>query len=299
MARRDVEFNAEGVTLRGWFYAAGTGGTPAPAVVLAHGFSAVKEMYLDSFAEVFASAGLNVLVFDNRNFGASDGEPRQEIDPWAQVRDYRHAITYAGTLPEVAPGRIGIWGSSYSGGHVLVVAAIDRRVKAVVCQVPLISGHDNLRALVRADFIAGLREQFEADRLARFNGEPPLLVPVVDEDPLAPSALPTADSWQWFTETGKTRAPAWLNEVTLRSVEMFTEYEPVTYLPYISPTPLLLAVAEGDHLVPAELAIAAYEKAHQPKELVILPGGHFDAYTVGFDASSGPARDWFVRHLTP
>jgi fermentation-respiration switch protein FrsA (DUF1100 family) len=299
MARRDVEFNAEGVTLRGWFYAAGTGGAPAPAVVMAHGFSAVQEMYLDSFAEVFAAAGLNVLVFDNRNFGASDGEPRQEIDPWAQVRDYRHAITYAGTLPEVAPGRIGIWGSSYSGGHVLVVAAIDRRVKAVVSQVPLISGHDNLRALVRADFIAGLREQFEADRLARFNGEPPVLVPVVDEDPLAPSALPTADSWQWFTETGKTRAPAWLNEVTLRSVEMFTEYEPVTYLPYISPTPLLLAVAEGDHLVPVELAIAAYEKAHQPKELVILPGGHFDAYTVGFDASSGPARDWFVRHLAP
>ena len=70
-------------------------------------------------------------------------------------------------------------------------------------------------------------------------------------------------------------------------MEMFTEYEPVTYLPYISPTPLLLAVAEGDHLVPAELAIAAYERAHQPKELVILPGGHFDAYTVGFDASSG------------
>jgi fermentation-respiration switch protein FrsA (DUF1100 family) len=303
MARRDIEFDAEGVTLRGWFYpaenAAGGAGSQAPAVVMAHGFSAVKEMYLDSFAEVFAAAGLNVLVFDNRNFGASDGEPRQEIDPWAQVRDYRHAITYAGTLPEVAPGRIGIWGSSYSGGHVLVVAAIDRRVKAVVSQVPLISGHDNLRALVRADFIAGLREQFEADRLARFNGEPPVLVPVVDEDPLAPSALPTADSWQWFTETGKTRAPAWLNEVTLRSVEMFTEYEPVTYLPYISPTPLLLAVAEGDHLVPVELAIAAYEKAHQPKELVILPGGHFDAYTVGFDASSGPARDWFVRHLAP
>src|SRR5262252_242993 len=297
MARRDVEFNAEGVTLRGWFYAAGTGGAPAPAVVMAHGFSAVKEMYLDSFAEVFAAAGLNVLVFDNRNFGASDGEPRQEIDPWAQVRDYRHAITYAGTLPEVAPGRIGIWGSSYSGGHVLVVAAIDRRVKAVVCQVPLISGHDNLRALVRADFIAGLREQFDADRLARFGGEPPVMIPVVDKDPLAPSALPTPDSWEWFTQTGETRAPAWRNEVTLRSVEMFTEYEPGTYLPYISPTPLLLLVAEGDHLVPAELAIAAYENARQPKELVILPDGHFDAYVKGFEAASGCARDWFTRYL--
>ncbi len=140
---------------------------------MAHGFSAVKEMYLDRFAEVFAAAGLNVLVFDNRCFGASDGEPRQEIDPWAQVRDYRHAITYLHTLPEVDPGRIGIWGSSYSGGHVLVVAAIDRRVKAVVSQVPLISGHANLRALVRADFIAGFREMFDADRLARFQGKAP------------------------------------------------------------------------------------------------------------------------------
>jgi hypothetical protein len=303
MTRRDIEFNAEGTTLRGWFYPAGgaregTAGT-APAVVMAHGFSAVKEMYLDKFAEVFAEAGLNVLVFDNRCFGASDGEPRQEIDPWTQVRDYRHAITYASTLPEVDPARIGIWGSSYSGGHVLVVAAIDRRVKAVVSQVPLVSGHDSLRALVRSDFIAGLREQFDADRAARFRGEPPAMVPVVDEDPLAPSALPTPDSWQWFIETGKNLAPAWRNEVTLRSVEMFTEYEPVSYLPYISPTPLLMLVAFGDHLVPSELATAAFEHAHEPKRLIVLPGGHFDAYVAGFAASSGSARDWFVQHLAP
>jgi len=301
MTRRDIEFDAEGVTLRGWFYPAeGAGaGSSAPAVVMAHGFSAVKEMYLDTFAEVFAAAGLNVVVFDNRNFGASDGEPRQEIDPWAQVRDYRHAITYAGTLPGVDAARIGIWGSSYSGGHVLVVAAIDRRVKAVVSQVPLISGHDNLRALVRADFIAGFREMFDADRLARFEGKPPAMVPVVDEDPLAASALPTPDSWQWFTETGKARAPAWRNEVTLRSVEMFTEYEPGIYLPYISPTPLLLVVAVGDHLVPSELSIAAFEKAHQPKKLEILPDAHFDAYVKGFELASTAARDWLVQYLAP
>ena len=82
MTRRDIEFDAEGVILRGWFYAAsGADQHPAPTVVLAHGFSAVKEMYLDQFADVFAAAGLNALVFDHRNFGASDGEPRQEIDP--------------------------------------------------------------------------------------------------------------------------------------------------------------------------------------------------------------------------
>lgn len=299
MARRDIEFDAEGVVLRGWFYTADSVGGAGPTVVMAHGFSAVKEMYLDSFAEVFAAAGLNAVVFDNRNFGASGGEPRQEIDPWTQVRDYRHAITYATTLPEVDATRIGVWGSSYSGGHVLVVGAIDRRVKAVVAQVPLISGHDNMRALVRADFIAGFREMFDADRMARFRGEPPAMVPVVDEDPLAASALPTADSWQWFSETGRTRAPSWRNEVTLRSVEMFTEYEPISYLPYISPTPLLLMPARGDHLVPSEITIAAYEMAREPKRLQILPGGHFDAYVKGFDAASGPARDWFLEHLAP
>jgi cephalosporin-C deacetylase-like acetyl esterase len=201
MARRDVEFDAEGVTLRGWFYPAeGSTGT-APTIVLAHGFSAVKEMYLDKYAELFSSNGLNALVFDNRNFGDSDGTPRLEIDPWAQVRDYRHAITYATTLPETDASRIGIWGSSYSGGHVLVVGAIDRRVKAVVAQVPLISGYDNVRALVRSDFIDGFREQFESDRLARYQGKEPAMVPVVAENPLDPSALPTPDSWQWFTET--------------------------------------------------------------------------------------------------
>jgi len=299
MARRDVEFDAEGVTLRGWFYTAEGPGAAAPVVVMAHGFSAVKEMYLDSYAEAFAAAGLHALVYDNRNFGASDGEPRQEIDPWAQVRDYRHAITYAGTLPEVDRNRVGIWGSSYSGGHVLVVAAIDRRVKAVVSQVPLVSGHDNFRALVRSDFLGAFREQFDADRLRRFQGEAPEMVPVVDEDPLAPSALPTPDSYAWFTETAQSRAPSWRNEVTLRTVEMFTEYEPASYLPYISPTPLLMLPAQNDVLTPTELTVAAFERAREPKKLQLLPGGHFDAYVKGFEVSSVPARDWFVEHLAP
>lgn len=295
--REDVEFDADGVTLRGWLYTPDRASGPAPTVVMAHGFSAVKEMYLDRFAEAFAEAGLAALVYDNRNFGASDGQPRQEIDPWAQVRDYRTAITYAMTRAEVDAERIGIWGSSYSGGHVLVVAAIDRRVKCVVAQVPLVSGHANFRALVRADFIAGFRAQFNADREARFRGEAPAMVPVVDEDLLAPSALPTPDSYTWFTETHASRAPSWRNEVTLRSVEMFTEYEPRPYLPWISPTPLLMCVAENDVLTPTDVAIAGYENAHQPKKLVILPGGHFDAYVDGFDVAAPAAVDWFTHHL--
>ncbi|MSO44057.1 MAG: alpha/beta hydrolase [Thermoleophilia bacterium] len=295
--RRDIEFDAEGVTLRAWMYTPDSGSGPFPTVVMAHGFSAVKEMYLDRFAEAFAAAGLAAVVFDHRNFGASDGEPRLEIDPWAQVRDYRHTITWASQQPEVDENRIGIWGSSYSGGQVIVVGAIDRRVKCVVGQVPLASGNANLRALVRSDFLAGLRGAFDADRVNRLNGGAPAMIPVVDPDPTAPSALPTADSWTWFSETAETRAPSWRNEVTLRSVEMFTEFEPHAYLPYIAPTPFCMIVARGDHLTPSELGIAAFEKAHHPKKIVVLPGGHFDAYVAGFDGASEAATSWFVEHL--
>ena len=152
--RKDIEFKTEdGVTLRGWHYLPVGRSGALPTIIMAHGFSAVKEMYLDRFAEAFSSAGLAAVVFDNRNFGASDGEPRQEIDPWRQVRDYRDAITFAETLPETDAERIGIWGSSYSGGHVIVVGAIDRRVKCVVAQVPLVSGHANARRLIRSDML--------------------------------------------------------------------------------------------------------------------------------------------------
>ena len=296
--RKDIEFNTEdGVTLRGWLYLPDRASSPVPTIIMAHGFSAVKENYLDRFAEVFSGGGLGALVFDNRNFGASDGEPRQEIDPWQQVRDYRDAITYACALPEVDENRIGVWGSSYSGGHVLVVGAIDRRVKCIASQVPLISGHRNVRRLIRADLIAQVQAMFNADRRERFTGKPPAMIAVVSDDPNTPCALPTPDSYEWFTETGKTRAPAWRNEVTLRSVEMFTEYEPGSYIEHISPTPLLMVVAAQDHLTVADEAIAAYSRALEPKSLVLLSGGHFDAYGKAFDEASGAARDWFGEHL--
>ena len=295
--RRDIEFDAEGVTLRAWHYVPDDASGPVPTIVMAHGFSAVKEMYLDRFAEVFAAAGLAAIAFAHRNFGASDGEPRLEIDPWAQVRDYRHAITHALTLPETDGDRIGVWGSSYSGGHVIVVAGIDRRVKCAVCQVPLVSGHRNARRIVRSDFVAAVQGMFDDDRAARFAGGAPAMIPVVDEDPLAPSALPTPDSYTWFTQTGASRAPSWKNEVTLRSVEMFWEYEPGAYLPWISPTPFCMIVAAGDHLTVSDLAIEAFESAREPKRLVVLPGGHFDAYVDGFAGASGAAVDWFVQHL--
>ena len=169
-------------------------------------------------------------MFDNRCFGASDGEPRQEIDPWAQVRDYRHAITYLHTVPEVDPERIGVWGSSYSGGHVLVVAAIDRRVKAVVSQVPLISGHANIRALVRPDFIAGLREKFDADRQARFGASRPPWYRWWRRTRWRPRRCRQRTRGNGSPRPGNPSVGL-AQRGDVAQLEMFTEYEPGSYMP--------------------------------------------------------------------
>lgn len=294
--RKDIEFKTtDGTTLRGWHYLPGAG--RHPTIVFAHGFSAVKEMYLDTYAESFLQAGFASVVYDNRNFGASDGEPRQEIDPWLQIRDYSDAITFARSLDTTHVDRIGIWGASYSGGHVLAVAAIDRRVRCVVSQAPVISGWQNFRRLVRADFLAPLRDGLHADRDSRGSGGEPAMLPVVAEDPMAPSALPTADAYRWFTATASARAPGWRNEVTMRTIEYGFGYEPGAYIEHISPTPLLMIVATNDHLTVSDLAIAAYQRAHEPKRLVLMPCGHFDVYVDVFDQSAGSACEWFRTHL--
>lgn len=141
MPPKDVEFKtSDGVTLRGWFYTPeSSANKKLPCLVMAHGWSAIEEMDLNTFAEYFIKKlNIAVLAYDNRGFGASDakeGEPRHEIIPALQQSDYSDAITYAQSRDDVDPSKIGIWGSSYSGGHVLFVGAVDRRVKAVLSQV--------------------------------------------------------------------------------------------------------------------------------------------------------------------
>ena len=296
MMRTDVEFNADGLTLRGWLYLPEGAEAPVPTIVMAHGFSAVKEQYLDDFAEAFASAGFAALVYDHRNFGASDGEPRQEIDPILQVRDYRHATTFAQTLPEVDANRIGVWGTSFSGGHVLLVAAIDRRVRCVVSQVPTISGPEAAARRVRPDLVPNLLAAFDTDRKARFFGDSPKTIPVVAADEMTPCMLPGKESWDFFS-TSMARAPSYRNEITLRSGEMAREYEPGTWVHRISPTPLLMIVADRDTVTPTDLALDAFERARHPKRLLLLSGGHFVPYVEQFDRVSGAAIEWFHEHL--
>jgi uncharacterized protein len=297
--RQDVTFPSQGLDCAGWLYVPDDleDGEKRPAIVMAHGFSAVKEMYLSSFAEKFEEVGFVVLVFDYRYFGDSEGEPRGRLIPAEQREDYKNAITWVSRRDEVDPDRVGVWGSSYSGAHVLHLGAFDRRIKAVVSQVPLVEGWANAQRLMRPDVFAEFVETVAQDRVRRYAEGTGASVPVVAPEG-EPSALPTPESYEWFTRTGEDIAPNWRNEVSLESMEAFLEYNPAANIHRISPTPLLMIVANTDTLTPTDLAIAAYERALEPKSLVVMDGKHFDAYTEpGFSRAALPAASWFEWHL--
>lgn len=291
-----IEFTLQDDRIRGTFYLPfGTSG-PVPAVVLAHGWAMVAGGDLEDYAAAVVGAGMAALTFDFRRLGRSDGLPRQEIDPAAQIEDFRAAISYVRSRSEVDRERIGIWGSSYSGGHALVVAAIDKRVKCVVSQVPTIDGYVAGQRRMRYDKAQALQAAFELDREARFAGQPPVALPLIDADPEAAVAYPGRDSYDYMSAQAR-RCASWVNEVTLRSLELARAYMPGAYIRYITPTPLLMIVATGDGLTPADLQQEAFRQAHEPKQLMLLPGGHYSVYTEHFGTTSAAAADWFSRHL--
>lgn len=291
----DVEFPSCGVTLRGFLLRPAGARRLRPAIVMAPGMSGVKEGSILKYASFFARSGFVVLTYDHINFGASDGEVRQEADPQLQRRGYRDAITYVRTRPEVDRDRIGVWGTSYSGGHVLEVAAHDRRVKCVVSQIALINGFEVFRRMTLPHRTAVLR-RLDADRDARFRGEPPAMVKAMSEDPREACVMPGPSAFEYFSEQAKL-APNWRNALTLRSMDHSRGLLNSAYLPYISPTPLLMIVAIQDELVPSEISIAAYQTALEPKKLVLIPGDHFSPYEKDFDVTAGEARSWFEQHL--
>lgn len=298
MQRSDCSIDVPGATLAAWWYLP-NGPGPHPAVVMAHGFGAVKEMFLDRFAECFAAAGLAVLVFDHRGFGASTGTPRQEADPVLQARDYRHAITWLCARPEVDAERIGIWGSSYSGGHVLQVAGVDKRVRCVVAQVPMVSGHAQTQRRVPPARLAAMHALHAQERARLAAGEPPRLRAIIAADNAETFVYDAPEALDFYGHGERLAPGRWRNEVTLSTVAHSTEYEPGAHMEFISPTPLLMLVADNDTITPTDLALAAYARALEPKQLVMLPGDHFVPYQRAFERASSAARDWFVQHLQP
>ena len=291
----DVEFRVESdVTLRGWLFIPDTQG-PRPAITMAHGFAGIREHGLDRFARVFADAGFVVLVHDHRGFGVSEGHPRFDVDPWRQIADWRYAISYLESHPAVDADRIGLWGTSYAGGHALVLGATDRRLKGVVVHVPNISRYEQSLRRVAPDAGGALEAGFIDDDRRQFAGEAP--------PPSSSSARPRDACGVSLARSGgvyNQPVPAgarWENQVTVRSTRAARMYEPGQWVSRVSPTPLLMIIGLNDTITLADTGLAAYERALQPKKLVTIPGDHFDPYLSRFDQSSGAARDWFLEHL--
>jgi fermentation-respiration switch protein FrsA (DUF1100 family) len=291
----DVKVPAEGeIELGAWLFLPKGDGI-RPAITMAHGFAGTKEHGLERFAQAFAATGFVVLVHDHRNFGASGGGLRGDVDPWRQIADWRRAISYLEARPEVDPSRIGLWGTSYAGGHALVLGATDRRLRCIVAQVPTISGYEQGLRRVSPDALPALEHAFNEDERAQLRGEPPRRQAVVSGDPSVPAAYRSQDAIDFYLQP--VPAGLWENEITLRSTRAARMYEPGLWIARVSPTPLLLVVARDDKLTVADLALAAYERALEPKRLALIPGGHFDPYLDQFPRAAAAATEWFREHL--
>jgi fermentation-respiration switch protein FrsA (DUF1100 family) len=265
---------------------------------MAHGYAGVKEQYLDNFARPFAAAGFVVLVFDYRFLGASEGEPRQQVLWFEQLRDYRNAITWLALQPGVDAQRIGAWGSSYSGGHVLQLAAFDRRVRAVVAQVPAVSTWDAYFAALPAAQVEQLSAWHALARAQQMTRGEVAYAPVV-APPGQSAVMPQPEAFEWVSRS-QAVAPRFENRVTVESLEFGMSYDPTQYIHLIAPTPLLMLIADEDIVTPTPHQRAAFARAREPKSLVVVPGRHFDPYEGPRHRDYlEPELEWFRRHLNP
>jgi fermentation-respiration switch protein FrsA (DUF1100 family) len=269
-----------------------------PCVVLAHGFAGTVDSGLLPFAERFAAAGLDALAFDYRHFGASDGEPRQLVSVPSQLEDYAAAIAFARTLPEVDPDRIAVWGTSFSGGHVIPVAVADGRVAAAIAQVPAMDGRATLLNLLRYAGPAALAKVTAAalrDAVGARRGEPPVTLPVVGP-PGTLAAMSTEDAEPGYCAiTG----PTWRNEVAARFALTAGLYRPGLQADRL-PCPILVQIADRDAIAPPAAAQDAAWLATGRAEVRTYPVGHFDVYRgAPFEQSVSDQLYFLARHLAP
>ncbi|MFF4962025.1 alpha/beta hydrolase [Streptomyces sp. 900105755] len=285
----------DGTVLHAWLFLP-DGPGPHPTITMSHGFGGTKYHNIEPIARELAEAGFAVSLHDHRGFGDSTGTPRHDIDPHQQIEDWRRVIAHLQTLDSVDADRIGLWGSSYSGGHALVLGATDRRIKAVYSQVPTISGSETSRRRVPPHLTRQLDESFAADELAQAQGEPPATQAFVSDNVSTTASYRATDAIDFYLGHSAPEG-LWENSVTVQSNRRFRSYDPGYWIDQISPTPLMMLVATHDTVAPTDLAFRAYERALEPKELVVIPGGHFDPYLAGFDASTSAAIRFFRAHL--
>ena len=298
MQQTDVRFRVRGDAIAAWWFWPETQvADPAPCIVMAHGLGGTRDAGLVPYARVFAEAGFPVLLFDYRHFGDSEGEPRQLVSVSRQLTDWQAAIDFARQQEGVDSDRIALWGSSFSGGHVIVAAARDGRVAAVSSQGPMMDG---LAAVTNVLGYAGLGGLTRLSALALRDqvrgvlGRAPLYAPIVGA-PGETAAMATDDALPGY----KSITPEdWRNELAARIALRLPFYRPVSHAKRL-PCPALIITCSEDSVAPPEAAEKTAQRAGFRAELRRYDGmGHFDIYTgEGFKRSSSDQLDFFRRHL--
>lgn len=295
-----VEFESGGVRCSA-IHRAGEGdafaGTDGRAcVVLAHGFGGTVDSGLEPYIDRFATAGLDALAFDYRHFGRSDGEPRQLLSIGRQLEDYAAAIGFARSLDGVDPNRIVVWGSSFSGGHVIPVAATDGRVAAAIAQVPLMDGLAGLVNMARyagAGQLARLTLAGLRDLAASARGRGPVMLPVVGP-PGSVAAMSAPDSEPGYRAIA---GPSWGNGVAARVALTTSSYRPGLQADRL-PCPILIQIADRDTVAPPKAARDAAWRATGRAEVRTYPIGHFDIYAgAPFERAIADQLHFLRRHV--
>jgi fermentation-respiration switch protein FrsA (DUF1100 family) len=278
VTRADITFMSGGLQCAAWLYLPDDSGDPAPCVVMAHGFGGTRADSVPCFAERFAAAGMAALVFDYRHFGDSAGEPRQLLDIRLQLDDWTAAIACARTRPEVDETRIGLWGSSFSGGHVVPTAVRDGHIQAVVSQGPFADGLKQIASVPLSlnvkMAVHGLRDQLRA-----VMGRSPHYVPVVGL-PGSDAVLQSPDcDAGYHAIVGENSR--WRNECTPRVMLRVAGYRPFRLGSQL-PCLWLVCIAERDDLTPPDVARVLAERAGADVRSYDL--GHFEIYQgAGFE----------------
>lgn len=298
MQTEDIFFDSEGIRCAGTVYRP-DGDGPFPAVLMSHGFGAVRGMRnIPELASLLAQAGILALAIDFRYLGDSGGEPRQQVLPTAQREDLVNALTYLEKRDDVRSDRLGLWGTSFSGGQSIRVAAFDRRIKALVAQVPATDLYRQIQFNAPEEQRKLLADTIAGERMRHFDGQPPATMKLADEDG-NPSVF-GVESLEWARHN-EAEHPTFQNEVTVTSLEQAIQTAPGDYIASVAPTPMLVIMAEPDKTVVTKLTEAAFADAGEPKKLLRFNGLHYDVYDKPdiLQWASEAARDWFATHLSP
>jgi pimeloyl-ACP methyl ester carboxylesterase len=289
----DVEFPVSGLTLRGKLFRP-DGVDRSPVAVLQSGLGGPAES-LYPMAGSFTDAGLACLIYDHRNTGYSDGEPRQQFDPWQQCRDLRDVITHLTLRRDVDPDRIGLWGISIGGANSLFTAATDRRVKAVVSIIPPVSGW-SARALQHPDTLAELEALIPADRQAQLRGEPAATLRLHGVPAPGNPVMFSDEEGLEFVENMTHRLPSFRNEITISTLDRIYEMEVRAYAERIT-APVLMILASKDTVAPVEEAREMYDRIAGRKEVIEYHGQHYEILSNHFPEIMTRSAGWLAATL--